>query len=80
MDTMQAESCCLVNVHAYKCIALGVPIFIRGSPKSYENGDPGVPKILWKWGPRVPNLGGPYFHMTPVSICSQICVIGDVRV
>ena len=36
--------CCLVNVYAYNCIALGVPIFIRGYPKSYENGDPGVPE------------------------------------
>ena len=34
--------CCL---YAYNCIALGVPIFIRGSPKSYEYGDPGSP--IW---------------------------------
>ena len=61
--------CCLVNVYAYNCIALGVPIFIRGSPKSYENGDPGVPNEnrdpgphfsmrMGTWGPQ---FGGSLF-------------------
>ena len=61
--------CCLVNVYAYNCIALGVPIFIRGSPKSYENRDPG-PHFSMKMGTRGPlfNLGDPYFHMTPVVL------------
>ena len=50
----------------YMSTGVEVPIFIRRSPKSHENGDPGVPKIIMKiWGPGVPNLGGPRFHMTP---------------
>ena len=24
-----------------------------------------VPIFTWNWGPRVPNVGGPHFHMTP---------------
>ena len=47
--------CYLVNVHACKCIALGVLIFIRESAKSCENGG-GEPlfschwkSIKWPW-------------------------------
>ena len=69
--------CCLINVHAYKCIALRVPIFIRGSPKSCENGGPGVPKYYQNRDPgphfsmkmrtQGPQFGGPYSYMTPAS-------------
>ena len=45
----------------------GGPIFIRGPPTSHENGNPGVPIILWQWGPGVPNLGEHLFHRTLVS-------------
>ena len=48
-------------------IVSGGPIFIRGPPTSHENGDPGVPIILWQWGPGVPNLGEDPFHRTLVS-------------
>ena len=54
---------------------MGVPIFMRGSPISYENWAPGVPKIIltwgpgiWNWGPGVPKIGGPQSHMTPVPV------------
>ena len=52
-------------------------IFMRGSPISYENWAPGVPKIILTWGlgspnsyeigggPGVPKIGGPQSHMTP---------------
>ena len=38
----------------------------QGSLKYYENRDPG-PHFSMKMGTWVPNLGGPYFHMTLVS-------------
>ena len=53
---------------------VGGPIFMRGSLISYENKapvdyinlGPWVHKFIWNWGPRVPKIGSPQFHMTPV--------------
>ena len=74
--------CCLVNVYAYNFIALGVPIFIRGSPKSCENGDPGLlkyyenrdlgPHFSMKVGTQGPQFGGSLFSYDTSSATSAI--------
>ena len=49
---------------------MGVPIFMRGSPISYENWAPGVPKIILTWGPGSPNsyeIGDPRSPGSPIS-------------
>ena len=81
--------CCLVNVHAYKCTAVGVPIFIRGSQnpmkmgtqgslKYYENRDLG-PHFSMKMGTWGPQFGGPYFYMTPDVLHSvYVCIYFSV--
>ena len=49
---------------------MGVPIFMTGSPISYENGAPRVPKIILIWGPGSPTSyeigdpGSPISHDT----------------
>ena len=48
-------------------INMGGPNFMEESLISYEIGDLRVPKILGNWGPGVPILGGPYFHVTPIT-------------
>ena len=47
---MSIENLCLKVVHSAKHLVSNkgayCPCIARGSPKSFENGDPGVPKIL----------------------------------